>query len=71
MNLESWYDNKNYFKLLKIFPPLKNYNMYSKIQIDIESYKYITSNSVAIIITKIICNHLEKFNIIPKDYSKK
>jgi 16S rRNA G966 N2-methylase RsmD len=67
MNLDVWYSNKNYFKLLKIFPQLSNYNLYSKIQIDENSYKYITSNIIAEIISKIICIHLTNHGINPKN----
>lgn len=67
MNLDVWYNNKNYFKILKIFPQLGNYNLYSKIQIDENSYKYITSNAIAEITSKIICIHLEKNGANPKN----
>jgi 16S rRNA G966 N2-methylase RsmD len=57
-----WHNNKNYYKLIKIFPYLNN-NLYLKLQIDEDSYKYITSNATSEIISKIINIHFNKYNI--------
>ena len=63
MNIPEWYNNINYYKLIKIFPILHKNELYSKIKIDTESYKYITSNNISEIISKIIELHINKKNI--------
>lgn len=61
-------DNKpseNTNKKIRIFPTLKNINNYDKIQIDDESYSFITLKEIADYISKIICANLIENNINP------
>ena len=61
-------DDKFYInnKVARIFPVLKNFNNYSKIKIDDESFSYITIREIAELTTKIICYHLLEFNLNPQ-----
>jgi len=61
-------DNKIYInnKIARIFPLIKNYNSYSKLKIDDDSFSYITVREIADIITKIISYHLLYFNLNPQ-----
>ena len=60
-------DNKFYInnKIARIFPVLKNFNNFSKIKIDDDSFCYITIREIADIISKIICYHLLEHNLNP------
>lgn len=49
-------------KIIKIFPTLKNNDLYSNIMIDTESFRYISSKEDAQIITQIICTHLNEIH---------
>jgi 16S rRNA G966 N2-methylase RsmD len=64
-------DDKFYInnKIARIFHILKNYNNYSKIKIDEDSFSYITIREIAIIISKIICYHLLEYNLNPQKIS--
>lgn len=63
-SVKSWsniINNKSYlYKLrkIRIFPSLKNKNDYSKIQIDDESFNYITIKEIANYTSKVICHHV-------------
>lgn len=61
-------DNKFYInnKIARIFPVLKNFNNFSKIKIDEDSFCYITIREIAEIISKIICYHLLEYNLNPQ-----
>ena len=61
-------DNKFYInnKVARIFPILKNFNNFSKIKIDDESFSYITIREIADLISKIICFHLLEYNLNPQ-----
>lgn len=61
-------DNKFYInnKVARIFPVLKNFNNFSKIKIDDESFSYITIREIADMTSKIICYHLLQFNLNPQ-----
>lgn len=60
-------DDKFYInnKIARIFPLLKNFNNFSKIKIDEDSFCYITIREIADIISKIICYHLLEHNLNP------
>ena len=49
-------------KIIKIFPILKNNDLYSNILIDTDSFRYISSKDDAQIITQIICSHLNEIH---------
>ena len=61
-------DDKFYInnKVARIFPVLKNFNNFSKIKIDDESFCYITIREIADIISKILCYHLLEHNLNPQ-----
>ncbi len=61
-------DDKFYInnKISRIFPILKNFNNFSKIKIDNDSFSYITIREIAEIISKIICYHLLEYNLNPQ-----
>lgn len=61
-------DDKFYInnKVARIFPLLKNFNNFSKIKIDDDSFSYITIREIADIISKIICYHLLEYNLNPQ-----
>lgn len=61
-------DDKFYInnKIARIFPILKNFSNFSKIQIDDDSFCYITIREIAEIISKIICYHLLEYNLNPQ-----
>jgi len=61
-------DDKFYInnKIARIFPILKNFNNFSKIKIDDESFSYITIREISEIISKIICYHLLEHNLNPQ-----
>ena len=61
-------DDKFYInnKIARIFPILKNFNNYSKIKIDDNSFCYITIREIADTISKIICYHLLEHNLNPQ-----
>ena len=61
-------DDKFYIsnKVARIFPVLKNFNNFSKIKIDDESFCYITIREIADIMSKIICFHLLEHNLNPQ-----
>jgi 16S rRNA G966 N2-methylase RsmD len=61
-------DDKFYInnKVARIFPVLKNFNNFSKIKIDDESFSYITIREIADMTSKIICYHLLQFNLNPQ-----
>lgn len=61
-------DDKFYInnKIARIFPVLKNFNNFSKIKIDEDSFCYITIREIAEIISKIICYHLLEYNLNPQ-----
>jgi len=61
-------DNKFYInnKIARIFPIIKNFNNYSKLKIDEDSFSYITVREIADMITKIISYHLLFFNLNPQ-----
>jgi len=61
-------DDKFYInnKIARIFPVLKNFNNFSKIKIDDDSFCYITIREIADIISKIICYHLLEHNLNPQ-----
>jgi 16S rRNA G966 N2-methylase RsmD len=61
-------DNKFYInnKIARVFPILKNSSQYTKLQIDEESFSFITIREIAELISKIICNHLLKYNLNPQ-----
>ena len=63
INDEKFYINN---KIARIFPVLKNFNNYSKIKIDEDSFCYITIREIAEIISKIICYHLLEYNLNPQ-----
>lgn len=63
INDEKFYINN---KIARIFPVLKNFNNFSKIKIDDDSFCYITIREIADIITKIICYHLLEYNLNPQ-----
>ncbi len=52
-------------KKIRIFPFLKKNSDYSKLQIDNESYSFITIREISNLITKIICKHLVNNNLNP------
>jgi 16S rRNA G966 N2-methylase RsmD len=52
-------------KLITIFPQLPSLKDYLNLKIDEDSYKFITSKEVALLITKIICKHLLLINKNP------
>lgn len=60
-------DDKFYIsnKVARIFPVLKNFNNFSKIKIDDESFCYITIREIADVMSKIICYHLLEYNLNP------
>jgi len=64
-------DNKFYInnKVARIFPLIKNFNNYGKIQIDEESFSFITIREIAELISKIICYHLLEYNLNPQKIS--
>lgn len=61
-------DDKFYInnKIARIFPVLKNFNNFSKIKIDDESFSFITIREIADITSKIICYHLLEYNLNPQ-----
>jgi tRNA/tmRNA/rRNA uracil-C5-methylase (TrmA/RlmC/RlmD family) len=61
-------DNKFYInnKIARIFPIIKNFNNYSKLMIDEDSFSYITVREIADMITKLISYHLLYFNLNPQ-----
>ena len=61
-------DNKFYInnKIARIFPIIKNFNNYSKLKIDDDSFSYITVREIADMITKLISYHLLYFNLNPQ-----
>jgi 16S rRNA G966 N2-methylase RsmD len=61
-------DDKFYInnKIARIFPILKNFNNFSKIKIDDDSFCFITIREIADIISKIICYHLLEHNLNPQ-----
>lgn len=61
-------DDKFYInnKVARIFPVLKNFNNFSRIKIDDDSFSYITIREIAELTTKIICYHLLEFNLNPQ-----
>ena len=61
-------DDKFYInnKVARIFPVLKNFNNFSKIKIDEESFCYITIREIADMTSKIICYHLLQYNLNPQ-----
>lgn len=63
INDEKFYINN---KIARIFPILKNFNNFSKIKIDDDSFCYITIREIADIISKIICYHLLEHNLNPQ-----
>lgn len=63
INDEKFYINN---KIARIFPVLKNFNNFSKIKIDDDSFCYITIREIADIISKIICYHLLEYNVNPQ-----
>ena len=63
INDEKFYINN---KIARIFPILKNFNNFSKIKIDDDSFCYITIREIAEIISKIICYHLLEYNLNPQ-----
>ena len=63
INDEKFYINN---KIARIFPVLKNFNNFSKIKIDDDSFSYITIREIAEIISKIICYHLLEHNLNPQ-----
>jgi predicted RNA methylase len=63
INDEKFYINN---KIARIFPILKNFNNFSKIKIDEDSFSYITIREIAEIISKIICYHLLEHNLNPQ-----
>lgn len=63
INDEKFYINN---KIARIFPVLKNFNNFSKIKIDDDSFCYITIREIADTISKIICYHLLEHNINPQ-----
>lgn len=63
INDEKFYINN---KIARIFPIMSNFNNYSKIKIDDESFSFITIREVADIISKIICFHLIQYNLNPQ-----
>ena len=62
INDEKFYINN---KIARIFPVLKNFDNFSKIKIDDDSFCYITIREIAEIISKIICYHLLEHNLNP------
>ena len=71
MNHQVWNNNINdeYFiinsKKIRIFPLLKISKDYEKLQIDNESFNFITIREMSNLITKIICKHLIQNKINP------
>ena len=71
-NIDPWdlsiNDDKFYInnKVARIFPVLKNFNNFSKIKIDDESFCYITIREIADMTSKIICYHLLQYNLNPQ-----
>jgi len=63
INDEKYYINN---KIARIFPLIKNFNNYSKLKIDEESFSYITVREIADMISKIISYHLLYFNLNPQ-----
>lgn len=63
INDEKFYINN---KIARIFPILKNFNNFSKIKIDEDSFCYITIREIAETISKIICYHLLEYNLNPQ-----
>jgi 16S rRNA G966 N2-methylase RsmD len=63
INDEKFYINN---KIARIFPIMSNFNNYSKIKIDDDSFSFITIREVADIISKIICFHLIQYNLNPQ-----
>lgn len=63
INDEKFYINN---KIARIFPVLKNFDNFSKIKIDDDSFCYITIREIADIISKIICYHLLEYNLNPQ-----
>lgn len=63
INDEKFYINN---KIARIFPILKNFDNFSKIKIDDESFCFITIREIAEIISKIICYHLLEYNLNPQ-----
>lgn len=61
-------DDKFYInnKVARIFPILKNFNNFSKIKIDDESFCFITIREIADMTSKIICYHLLQYNLNPQ-----
>ena len=61
-------DDKFYInnKVARIFPVLKNFNNFSKIKIDDESFCFITIREIADMTSKIICYHLLQYNLNPQ-----
>lgn len=55
----------NINKKIRIFPTLRNINNYDKLQIDDESFNYITLKEIADYISKLICYNLLINNINP------
>jgi 16S rRNA G966 N2-methylase RsmD len=55
-------DNLYAQKIIKIFPTLKNNELYSNILIDVDSFRYISSKEDAQVITQIICTHLNEIH---------
>lgn len=66
INDEKFYINN---KIARIFPVLKNFNNFSKIKIDDDSFCYITIREIADTISKIICYHLLEHNLNPQKCS--
>ena len=63
INDEKFYINN---KIARIFPLLKNFNNFSKIKIDDDSFCYITIREIAELTSKIICYHLLQYNLNPQ-----
>ena len=61
-------DNKFYInnKIARIFPVIKNFNNYSKLKIDEDSFSFITIREIADMISKLISYHLLYFNLNPQ-----
>jgi len=71
MNHHVWNDiinNEEFIlnnKKMRIFPFLKKSSDYLKLEIDEESFSFITIREISILITKIICKHLINNNLNP------
>jgi len=71
MNHQVWNDiinNEQYIinsKKIRVFPYLKDNKDYNKLQIDDESFNFITIREISVLITKIICKYLIQNKINP------